>query len=89
MKESQSLIHVTVISTANWLIYRGASPIRIDRAEAIIGRAAGTLLEGTLPSFSLPCTLFDTSFVIAICGGLYEFASADFFDDASAKPLPN
>lgn len=33
--------------------------------------------------------LLDASFVVAICGDLYEFASADFFNDASAKPLPN
>jgi hypothetical protein len=40
---------------------------------------------------SLPsaCILLDASFVLAISRGLHEFATADFFNDAPAKPLAN
>ena len=42
-----------------------------------------------LRSLSLACILLDASFVLAIGRGLHEFATADFFNDASAKPLAN
>jgi len=46
-------------------------------------------LHRMLRSLSFAFILFDASFVIATGRGLHEFATADFFDDASAKPLPN
>lgn len=52
------------------------------------GRSGGchyTMLRPLSP----PCILLDASFVFAIRGSLHKFTTADFFNDTSAKPLPN
>src|SRR5690348_5952125 len=41
-----------------------------------------------LRSLSPASILLDSSFIFAIGRSLQEFASADFFNDAPAKPLP-
>jgi hypothetical protein len=44
-------------------------------------------LQRMLRPFPFPCILLNASLVVAIGRSFHEFATADFFNDASAKPL--